>query len=178
MGYYRTVEGQKMDAQLLELAEKAVKGVGDGRISVEDAHGLWDAVKDGGIYTDIEKVTVEYIRTHFKWTMAADEWFRRQETNWFSHEHRVHMTPQQLSTQHFAHHDVLDTQAEREKRKHRLEAAVMEAAHDREELGLLVQLADGTAVEVYSNFVEMAGDFVELWGGCLVPLKAIEKVGL
>src|SRR5258706_11119063 len=167
-----------MDAHLLELAVLAVKRMGEGRISVEDAHRLWDAVKDGGVYTEVEKQTVFYIRKNFKWTKAADEWFRHQESNWASHEKPLHMTPAELSTEHFAHDDVLETPSERATRKQRLEMAIAETAHDREEFGFMVQLADGRVVEVYSDFVEMADDFVELKGGCMIPLRAIEKIGL
>ena len=178
MSYYRTIDGQKMDAHLLDLAVKAVKGMGDRPISVQDAHILWDAVKDGGVYTEVEKQTVIYLRKNFKWTQAADEWFRRQEANWASHEKPLHMTPAELSNEHFAHDDVLETPPERAARRHRLEMAIAETAHDHEEIGFMVQLADGRVVEVYSNFIEMAGDFVELKGGCIIPVKAIEKIGL
>jgi len=177
MSYYRTIDGQKMDAYLLELAVKAGKG-DDGRISVQDAHTLWDAVKDGGVYTDIEKQTVLYLRRNFKWTKAADEWFRHQEANWAFHEKRMHMTPAELSHQHFAHDDVLELASDRAARKQRLELAIAETAHDHEEIGFMVQLADGRVVEVYSDFIELADDFVELKGGCMIPVKAIEKIGL
>jgi hypothetical protein len=178
MSYYRTIDGLKMDARLLDLAVEAVKGVGDGRISVQDAHILWDAVKDGGVYTDVEKQTVIYLRKNFRWTQAADEWFRLQEVNWISQEKPLHMTLAELAKEHFAHQDVLETPSGRVARKHRLEMAIAETAQDHEEIGLKVQLADGRVVEVYSNFIEMAGDFVELRGGCAIPLRAIEKIGL
>src|SRR6267378_6255545 len=113
MNYYRTIDGKKMDAHLLDLAVKAVKGMDEGRISVQDAHALWDAVKDGGVYTDVEKQTVIYLRKNFKWTPEADEWFRHKEANWASHEKRLHMTPAELSNEHFAHADVLETHFER-----------------------------------------------------------------
>ena len=137
MSYYRSIEGHKMDAHLLELAEIAGKGTGAARISVQDARTLWDAVKDGGVYTEVEKQTVKYLRENFNWTQAADEWFRRQEANWFSHENPLHMTPMELSKQHFAHDDVLETPAERQARKHRLETAIIETVHDHEEIGFL-----------------------------------------
>jgi hypothetical protein len=31
-------------------------------------------------------------------------------------------------------------------------------------------------VEVFSDFIDFEGEFVELKGGCIVPVKAIEKV--
>ena len=41
-----------------------------------------EAVKDGASYTDIEKDTMSYIRENFKWTDAADDWFRTEIRKW------------------------------------------------------------------------------------------------
>jgi hypothetical protein len=78
MSYYKIVNGKKMDGHLLELAVKVVKGQGDGRISKLEGGVLLQAVTDAGVYTDVEKDTMEYIRCNFKWTVGADEWFRTQ----------------------------------------------------------------------------------------------------
>ncbi len=82
MGYYKTINGKKYDGELLEFAEKAVEGVGDGRISKKDAEGLFARVIDGDSYTDIEKATIAYIRENFKWTEEADKWFRSEIRKW------------------------------------------------------------------------------------------------
>lgn len=82
MGYYKTIDGKKYDGEIIELAEKLTAGAGDGRISQADAEQLYDAVRDGGAYTDIEKDTMAYIRDNFKWTDAADEWFRTEIRKW------------------------------------------------------------------------------------------------
>lgn len=82
MGYYKTIDGVKYDGELLELAEKLTAGANDGRISKADAGELLEAVKDGNSYTDIEKATVKYIRDNYKWTDAADEWFRTEIRKW------------------------------------------------------------------------------------------------
>jgi hypothetical protein len=82
MSYYLTIEGQKLDSHLLEMAEEAVKGARDGRISRQDAEVMLSAVKDGGTYTDVEKNTMRYIRANFNWTESADEWFRGQIARW------------------------------------------------------------------------------------------------
>ena len=71
-----------MDGHLLEMADKAIAGAGDGRISKLDAEQLFAAVQDGGTYTDVEKHTMEYIRDNFKWTESADAWFRTQVSSW------------------------------------------------------------------------------------------------
>jgi len=82
MSYYKVVGGKKMDGHLLELAVKVVKGQGDGRISKLDGAVLLKAVTDAGVYTDVEKDTVDYIRSNFKWTEGADDWFRTQVSIW------------------------------------------------------------------------------------------------
>lgn len=73
-----------MDGYLLSMADKAVQGAGDGRISKKDAEELIKVVKDGGAYTDAEKATMEYIRDNYKWTEGADDWFRTQIASWAS----------------------------------------------------------------------------------------------
>jgi hypothetical protein len=82
MSYYKTIDGKKMDGTLLDIAEEAVAGAGDGRISKQDAETIIAAVKDSGEYTDVEKDTMEYIRDNFKWTEGADEWFSSQIASW------------------------------------------------------------------------------------------------
>lgn len=82
MSYYKTIDGNKYDGELIELADKLTAGGGDGRISMADAEKIYDAVKDGNSYTDIEKDTVAYLRDNYKWTDAADEWFRSEVRKW------------------------------------------------------------------------------------------------
>ncbi len=82
MSYYKEIDGKKYDKELLDLAEKLTAGRGDGRISNEDAKELFEAVRDGGKYTDIEKDTMAYIRKNYKWTESADDWFRTEIRKW------------------------------------------------------------------------------------------------
>lgn len=82
MAYYKTIEGKKYDGELLESADAAVAGAGDGRISKKDAEELLKLVKDGDAYTDIEKATMAYIRANYKWTEEADKWFRSEIAKW------------------------------------------------------------------------------------------------
>jgi len=82
MSYYKIVNGKRMDGHLLDLAVKMVKGQGDGRISKLEGGLLLKAVTDAGVYTDIEKDTMDYIRSNFKWTEGADDWFRTQVSIW------------------------------------------------------------------------------------------------
>lgn len=82
MIYYKTIDGKKYDGEIIELAEKLTAGTGDGRLSKADAEQLLEAVMDGNSYTDIEKETMAYVRDNFKWTEAADEWFRTEIRKW------------------------------------------------------------------------------------------------
>ncbi|MBA2662034.1 MAG: hypothetical protein H0U74_07035 [Bradymonadaceae bacterium] len=82
MTYYKEIDGQKYDREILELADKLIEGQGDGRLSKADADSLLGAVKDGNTYTDIEKATVKYVRKNYKWTDAADEYFRTEIRSW------------------------------------------------------------------------------------------------
>ncbi|MFT5822671.1 MAG: hypothetical protein ACI8ZM_003927 [Crocinitomix sp.] len=84
MSYYKTIDGVKYDGELIELADKLTSGAGDGRLSKDDAAQLLEAVKDGDSYTDIEKATVKHLRENYKWTDAADEWFRGEIRSWAS----------------------------------------------------------------------------------------------
>ena len=82
MSYYKEIDGKKYDKELLETADAAVAGRGDGRISLDDAKYILEKVKDGNSYTDIEKDTVAYIRDNYKWTEEADDWFRTEIRKW------------------------------------------------------------------------------------------------
>jgi hypothetical protein len=82
MSYYKTIEGKKYDGELIDLADKLTSGAGDGRLSQADAEQIYEAVKDGDSYTDIEKDTVAYLRENYSWTDAADEWFRTEIRKW------------------------------------------------------------------------------------------------
>ena len=76
--YYKTIDGKDYDREMLEIADEAVAGVGDGRISIEDAQKLLGAVKDANRYTEIEKATIKNIRDNYKFTDASDQWFRTE----------------------------------------------------------------------------------------------------
>ena len=80
--YYKVIDGKKYDREILEFCDKAVEGAGDGRISQADAEKLLALVKDGDKYTEIEKDSVKHARENFKWTDAADEWFRTEIRKW------------------------------------------------------------------------------------------------
>ena len=76
--YYETIDGMKLDASLVETCREAVKGQGDGRISVEDSKKVWEKAMDGGKVTNIERWTIRYCVTEFKWTEAALDHFHEE----------------------------------------------------------------------------------------------------
>lgn len=80
--YYKVIDGKKYKRALLDAADEAIKGRGDGRISQKDAESLLENVKDGDKYTDVEKDTVKYMRENYKWTDEADAWFRKAIRQW------------------------------------------------------------------------------------------------
>jgi hypothetical protein len=79
---YKTIDGVKYDRALLELADECVAGVGDGRISKDDAAKLLESAKDGNQYTDTEHATIGYIKANYKWTPAALTDFDAALTAW------------------------------------------------------------------------------------------------
>lgn len=82
MTYYKTIDGVKYDKELIELADELIAGAGDGRLSQDDASKLLEGVKDAGVYTDVEKDTLAYLRDNYNWTDAADAWFRTEIRKW------------------------------------------------------------------------------------------------
>jgi len=176
MSYYKIIDGKKMDNHIIEIALQATIETGS-HISVEDAEKILAAVIDGNIYTEVEKVTIAYIRRNFNWTEAADDWFKTQISSWRAHPNKmISLTPKELSMEHFSPHDVLKKEEDLQIRKHDLFTAMNETNQDHDDIGLIVHLATGERVEVLCNFIELSGDFVELKGGCVIPVKAIERV--
>ncbi len=80
--YYKVINGVKYDKGLIDAADKAVKGQGDGRVSLADARKLLKQIKDANKYTAIEKTTMAYIRDNYKFTDEADSWLRTEIRKW------------------------------------------------------------------------------------------------
>jgi hypothetical protein len=168
---------KKLNSRLIEVADAAVKGAGDGRISKKDAEVLLALVTSNNTYTDLERATVDYIHKNYKWTESAREWFRDQIKNLEKDFQKlIHMTAEEVSIQHFPLLDVLNTEEEKAARKHDLKAATAETYQDHDEIGVIIRLANGRRAEVTSNFIELEGNYVELRGGFHIPVRAIEKV--
>jgi hypothetical protein len=68
---YETIDGEKYEKELLELARKHTTGKGEGRISKDEAAELIESAKDGTSVTETEMKTLKYIRSNFQFTDAA-----------------------------------------------------------------------------------------------------------
>lgn len=80
--YYRVIDGERYDREMLEIAEEAVAGESDGSISVDAAKKLFEAIIDGNTVTEIEQKTLEYIRENFSFTEAAEQWLIKEIEDW------------------------------------------------------------------------------------------------
>jgi hypothetical protein len=78
----------------------------------------------------------------------------------------------------FTKSDVLSEKDERKEREHQLASATALTKSDHEEIGIVVKLENGDTVEVVSNLIELGGDYVELHGGFIIPLRSIVRITL
>lgn len=68
---YRTIEETKLDRVLIDAAELAIEGLGDGRVSEDDAKTMWAMVSNDSLMTKTEKDTLLYIVKNYNCTDAA-----------------------------------------------------------------------------------------------------------
>lgn len=68
---YVTIDGNKYEKELIELAKEHTTGVGEGKLSKDEVADLFKSAQDGQGVTDIEKATLKYIRGNFVFTDAA-----------------------------------------------------------------------------------------------------------
>ncbi len=68
---YETIDGNKYEKELLELARKHTTGRGEGKLSKDEVADLFASARDGVKITDTEKATLAYIRQNFAFTDAA-----------------------------------------------------------------------------------------------------------
>ncbi|MBK5970973.1 MULTISPECIES: hypothetical protein [Thiorhodovibrio] len=68
---YVTIDGQKYEKELLDLAKKHTTGAGEGKLSKDEVADLFKSASDGQGVTDTEKDTLAYIRKNFEFTDAA-----------------------------------------------------------------------------------------------------------
>ena len=80
--FYKQIDGVQYSRRLLDWADEAVAGRGDGRISVSDAEELFDRLASDSRYSDLEKRTIKYIRETYNWTEAGDAYLRGAVRSW------------------------------------------------------------------------------------------------
>ena len=79
MAFYE-FDGKRYDEKLFKMAKRYQKS--GGRFSVKEATKMFNSLKDGGRYSDTEKRTVSFIRKNYKWSNAADQFFRTEMRRW------------------------------------------------------------------------------------------------
>ena len=80
--FYKQIDGVQYSRRLLDWADEAVAGRGDGRISVSDAEELFDVLASDSRYSDLEKRTIKYIRETYNWTDAGNAYLRGAVRSW------------------------------------------------------------------------------------------------
>ena len=68
---YETIDGQKFEKELLDLAREHTTGQGEGNLSKAEVADLFKSANDGTGVTETEKATLAYIRKNFAFTDAA-----------------------------------------------------------------------------------------------------------
>lgn len=76
MSYYLHIDGVAYDRALVRKAEALIQGKGDGRISEADIQALYEAARDAQRITDVERRTLHYLRSQFRFTKKAAEWLQ------------------------------------------------------------------------------------------------------
>ncbi len=83
---------------------------------------------------------------------------------------------EELKKCQFAPRDVITSETERQTRAHDLRSAMAFTNIEHDEVGLIIQLADGELVEYLSDFIEFEDQLVELKGGFAIPVSSILKI--
>ena len=72
---YVTIDGNKYEKELLDLAKQHTTGRGEGKLSVDEVNDLFKSAQDGPGVTETEMATLKYIRGNFEFTDAAAKHF-------------------------------------------------------------------------------------------------------
>ena len=78
---YITIDGEKYEKELLDLAKHHTTGAGEGKLSKDEVADLFKSAMDGPGVTETEKKTLGYIRKNFEFTDAAAKDFDDQFGN-------------------------------------------------------------------------------------------------
>ncbi len=68
---YVTIDGNKYEKELIDLATHHTTGQGEGKLSKDEVKELFESAHDGPGVTEIEKATLAYIRQTYEFTDAA-----------------------------------------------------------------------------------------------------------
>ncbi len=74
------IEGVKYDAGILAIMNEAVAGEKNPLISFDDAHKVFANLMTSADFMEMQKRTIEYAKTHYKWTDKALAWFDAELT--------------------------------------------------------------------------------------------------
>jgi len=72
---YVTIDGEKYEKELLDLAKEYTTGKGEGKVSKDEVEGLFTSALDGKGITETELKTLQYIRANFVFTDASAKLF-------------------------------------------------------------------------------------------------------
>lgn len=73
---FKLLDNVHYDSVLIDAAELAVEGRGDGRISQDDAELIWRMIESDGKITAIERRTLGYILQSYKCTEPAEAFLK------------------------------------------------------------------------------------------------------
>ena len=76
--YYKVIDGEKYDRELLEKAEEISTIQDNGKINIEGANKLWKYALDNDKVTKIEIKTLEYIYNNMDCTDKAKNFLKKQ----------------------------------------------------------------------------------------------------
>lgn len=77
---YITIDGEKYEKELVDLAKQLTTGRSEGKISKEEAGELLKSASDGKGVTETELKTLKYIRKAFPFTDSAATFFDAEIT--------------------------------------------------------------------------------------------------
>jgi hypothetical protein len=72
---YVTIDGEKYEKELLDLAKEHTTGRGEGKLSKDEVEDLFKSASDGRGITETELKTLQYIRANFVFTEASAKLF-------------------------------------------------------------------------------------------------------
>ncbi len=72
------INGMTLDARLITIAENIMNEAIEMTIDLTMAKEIVRQILEDDQYSDIERLTISYLREHYAWTLEADQWFKEQ----------------------------------------------------------------------------------------------------